>query len=133
MDILTIIVQQLLEMFLVVLFGFLLAKRDVLNEYTQQEIARMLTNFVIPLTLVLAFQQPFHRDQLVGIALAFLGALFIFASRVLWAHFGFRGAGKVDRYATVFSNSVFVGIPIIFPILGYEGILYLSMYLIVSG
>ena len=42
-------------------------------------------------------------------------------------------SGKIDRFATVFSNSVFVGIPIIFPILGYEGILYLSMYLIVSG
>lgn len=133
MEVLTIIVQQLLEMFLVVIFGFILAKRDVLNENTQQEIARMLTNFVIPLTLVLAFQQPFQREQLVGIGLAFVGALFIFASRVLWAHFGFPDAGKVDRYATVFSNSVFVGIPIIFPILGYEGILYLSMYLIVSG
>ncbi len=133
MEILSIIVEQLLQMFIVVLFGFLLAKQGVLNETSQQEIARMLTKFVVPLTLVLAFQQPFDRNQLVGLGWAFIGALLIFLTRILWAHFGFRGADKIDRYATIFSNSVFVGIPIIFPILGYEGILYLSMYLIVSG
>lgn len=133
MDILTIIIEQLLQMFIVVLFGFLLAKKEILNETTQQEIARMLTKFVVPLTLVLAFQQPFDQKQLVGLVWAFIGAILIFLTRILWAHFGFKKAGKIDRYATIFSNSVFVGIPIIFPILGYEGILYLSMYLIVSG
>lgn len=120
-------------MFIVVLFGFMLGKSNILNATSQQEIARMLTKFVVPLTLVLSFQQPFDPQQLVGIAWAFIGAILIFITRILWAHFGFRSAGKIDRYATVFSNSVFVGIPIIFPILGYEGILYLSMYLIVSG
>lgn len=115
MEVFSIIVEQLLQMFIVVIFGFVLAKKQILNETTQQEIAKMLTNFVVPLTLVLAFQQPFGQEQLVGLAWAFIGALFIFSSRILWAHFGFRGAGKIDRYATVFSNSVFVGIPIIFP------------------
>lgn len=133
MNILNIIVEQLLQMFIVVLFGFMLAKKEILNETTQQEIARMLTKFVVPLTLVLAFQQPFERDKLIGLAWAFISAFLIFFTRILWAHIGFRKAGKIDRFATVFSNSVFVGIPIIFPILGYEGILYLSMYLIVSG
>lgn len=133
MDILSVIVEQLLQMFIVVLFGFMLGKSNILNEASQQEIARMLTKFVVPLTLVLAFQQPFESEQLVGIMWAFIGAVFIFLTRILWAHFGFKNAGKIDRYATVFSNSVFVGIPIIFPILGYEGIIYLSMYLIVSG
>ena len=133
MDILSIIIEQLLQMFIVVLFGFLLAKKEILNETTQQEIARMLTKFVVPLTLVLAFQQPFDSNQLIGLTWAFIGSILIFFSRILWAHIGFQNAGKIDRFATVFSNSVFVGIPIIFPILGYEGILYLSMYLIVSG
>lgn len=133
MEVLYIIIEQLLEMFIVVIFGFMLARRNILKENTQQEIAEMLTKYIVPLTLVLAFQQPFNPDQLIGIGWAFIGALGIFTVRILWAHFGFRGADKIDRYATVFSNSVFVGIPIIFPILGYEGILYLSMYLIVSG
>jgi len=133
MEVSLTIVEQLLEMFIVVIFGFFLARKNILKPNTQQEIAEMLTKYVIPLTLVLSFQQPFNPDQLIGIGLAFVGALGIFATRILWAHFGFRGADKIDRYASVFSNSVFAGIPIIFPILGYEGILYLSMYLIVSG
>lgn len=133
MEVLTIIVEQLLQMFIVVLFGFMLAKKGILNGATQEEIAQMLTRFIVPLTLILAFQQPFDREQLIGLGWAFIGALLIFLTRILWARYGFRGADKIDRYATIFSNSVFVGIPIIFPILGYEGILYLSMYLIVSG
>lgn len=133
MEVLTIIVEQLLQMFIVVLFGFMLAKKGILNGTTQEEIAQMLTRFIVPLTLILAFQQPFDREQLIGLGWAFIGALLIFLTRILWARYGFRGADKIDRYATIFSNSVFVGIPIIFPILGYEGILYLSMYLIVSG
>ncbi len=133
MEILSIIVEQLLEMFIVVLFGFMLARKGVLTEATQEEIAQMLTKFIVPLTLVLAFQQPFDPNQLIGLVWAFIGAVCIFVVRILWGHFGFRDAGIIDRYSTIFSNSVFVAIPIIFPILGYEGILYLSMYIIVSG
>lgn len=39
MDILSIIVEQLLQMFIVVLFGFMLGKSNILNATTQQEIA----------------------------------------------------------------------------------------------
>lgn len=78
MDILSIIIEQLLQMFIVVLFVFLLAKKEILNETTQQEIARMLTKFVVPLTLVLAFQQPFDSNQLIGLAWAFIGSILIF-------------------------------------------------------
>ena len=132
MDILNIIVEQLLQMAIVVLFGFMLSKSGLLNQKTQQDIANILTKFIVPLTLALAFQQPFDSKHLLGIMWTLIASVLIMLTRILWVEFGFKSSGKIDRYATVFSNSVFVGIPIIFPILGYEGILYLSMYLIVS-
>lgn len=128
-----IIVSQLLQMFIVVLFGFILFRLKVLNLEGTQQIANMLTKFIVPLTLILAFQNPFDPELLNGLVYAFLGSVIIFFVRIIWAQTVLKKANKIDRYTTVFSNSVYMGIPILFPIVGYEGIMYLSMYIILSG
>lgn len=133
MGISAVILPPLLEMFLVMLFGFMLVKLDILNMKGSQQIANMLTRFIVPITLALSFQQPFDPNQLTNLMWAFIGALCIFITRILWATFALKNRNKIDRYATVFSNSVYIGIPIILPILGYEGILFLSMYVLLSG
>lgn len=134
MNLISIVSEQLISMFIVVLFGYILVKANVLTENGSKQIAKMLTQFVVPITLALAFQQEFDPNQLSNLAFAFLGAGGIFLSRILWAEFITRKRGtKIDRYSIIFSNSVYIGIPIIFPILGYDGIIYLSMYIVLSG
>lgn len=132
MEISGVVFNTLIEMFIVVIFGYIVVRTGIINMDASERIADMLVKFIVPLTIILSFQQPFDSEQLAGIGAAFLGAVIIFIIRISFAHLAFRNSDKIVRYTMIFSNSVFVGIPVVFPILGYEGVLYLSMYIILS-
>ncbi|GEN49514.1 AEC family transporter [Alkalibacterium pelagium] len=133
MDISLVIFDQLLQMFFIMMFGFILVKIKFLNMGGSQQLANIVTKFVIPIVLMLSFQQEYDSGQLQLLLTSLIGALAITLSRIFIAHTVLRNRSKIDRYAIVFSNTAFMGIPIILPILGYEGIFYLSMYIVVSA
>ncbi|GAA0357550.1 AEC family transporter [Alkalibacterium iburiense] len=133
MEISIVIVEQLLQMAIILLFGFILVKFDFLKSTGSQQLANIVTKFVIPIVLMLSFQRDYDGNQLILLGTALLGSLLIVLSRIIVAHILIKKKLKIDRYAVVFSNTAFMGIPIILPLLGYEGIFYLSMYIVTSG
>ncbi len=120
-------------MFFIMLFGFMLVRLKVLDMNGSQQIANMTTRFIIPIVLMMAFQQEYNTEQLSLLAFAFIGSILIILSRIALASILLKTGTKIDRYAVIFSNNAFVGIPIVLPLLGYEGIFYLSMYIVVSS
>lgn len=128
-----IILEQLGIMFLVALFGFILVRLKVLDMYGSQQIANMTTRFIIPIVLMMSFQQEYDQEHLSLLLFAFIGSVLIMVTRIIMVFFLLKTGNKIDRYAVVFSNVAFVGIPILLPLLGYEGIFYLSMYIVASG
>lgn len=133
MNVSSVIFNQLLQMFFIMMFGFVLVKIDFLNMGGSQQLANIVTKFVIPIVLMLSFQQDFDTNQLQLLFSSLIGALAITLSRIFIAHTLLRNRSKIDKYAIVFSNTAFMGIPIILPILGYEGIFFLSMYIVSSS
>lgn len=120
-------------MFFVALFGFLLVRLKVLDMYGSQQIANMTTRFVIPIVLMMSFQQEYNSKHLSLLTFALVGSFLIMITRILMVSFLLKSGTKIDRFAVVFSNTALVGIPIVLPLLGYEGIFYLSMYIVASG
>lgn len=133
MEISVVILEQLVQMFFIMMFGFVLVKAGVLNMHGSQQVANVVTKFIIPIVLMMSFQQEFDSNQLISLGFALLGAVVISLSRIVVAHYTLKNYTKIDRYGVVFSNTAFMGIPIIFPLLGYEGIFYLSTYIVVSA
>lgn len=133
MEISSVIFNQLLQMFFVMMFGFILVKFKFLNMDGTQQLANIVTKFIIPIVILMSFQQDYDASQLYILFTSFLGALSIILSRIALAHTLLRNRSKIDRYAIVFSNTAYMGIPIVLPILGYEGIFYLSMYIVTSA
>ncbi|WP_256333888.1 AEC family transporter [Marinilactibacillus psychrotolerans] len=125
--------EQLAIMFFVALFGFLLVRLKVLDMYGSQQIANMTTRFVIPIVLMMSFQQEYNSKHLSLLTFALVGSFLIMITRILMVSFLLKSGTKIDRFAVVFSNTALVGIPILLPLLGYEGIFYLSMYIVASG
>lgn len=120
-------------MFFVAIFGFLLVRLKVLDMYGSQQIANMTTRFVIPIVLMMSFQQEYNSKHLSLLTFALVGSFLIMITRILMVSFLLKSGTKIDRFAVVFSNTALVGIPIVLPLLGYEGIFYLSMYIVASG
>lgn len=101
--------------------------------YGSQQIANMTTRFVIPIVLMMSFQQEYNSKHLSLLTFALVGSFLIMITRILMVSFLLKSGTKIDRFAVVFSNTALVGIPIVLPLLGYEGIFYLSMYIVASG
>lgn len=133
MDISLVILEQLVQMFLIMMFGFTLVKAGVLDMHGSQQVANVVTKFIIPIVLMMSFQQEFDSNRLISLGFAFLGSVVVSISRIFVAHFTLKNYTKIDRYGVVFSNTAFMGIPIILPLLGYEGIFYLSTYIVISS
>lgn len=133
MEVSSVIFNQLLQMFFVMMFGFILVKFKFLNMDGTQQLANIVTKFVIPIVILMSFQQKYDSGQLYILFTSFIGSLSIILSRIALAHTLLRNRSKIDRYAIVFSNTAYMGIPIVLPILGYEGIFYLSMYIVTSA
>lgn len=115
------------------LFGFMLVRIKILDMVGSQQIANMTTKFVIPIVLLMSFQQPYDPAQLSLLLFTFIGSILLMITRIIFAKLLIRNSSKIDQFAVVFSNTALVGIPIIFPLLGYQGIFYLSMYIVVSS
>ncbi|OJF91614.1 AEC family transporter [Alkalibacterium sp. 20] len=133
MHISSVVFNQLLEMFFIMMFGYVLVKLKFLNMEGTQQLANIVTKFIIPIVLMMSFQQDYDSSQLYILFTSFIGALSIILSRIILAHTLLRNRTKIDRYAIVFSNTAYMGIPIVLTLLGYEGIFYLSMYIVTSA
>mgnify|MGYP003307219990 FL=1 len=133
MTISNIILQQLGSMFVLIFFGYILVKKNVLNVSGTKQIANMLANFIIPVLLFMSFQQSYDSTQFKWFLATIAITILLMAVRILVNYFFLRNASRTDRYATTFTNAGFIGIPLVLAVLGYEGVFFVSAYSAVTN
>lgn len=119
-------------MFLLIFFGYFLMRKKVLTIEGTQQVANMLTKFITPIILINAFSQDFAQNQ-IGLLLGTMGVtLLLLIVRAVLNHFLLKKEQGIDKFAAVFSNSNFMGIPLVMAVLGYEGVFFMTGYMVVS-
>lgn len=132
MNLAGIIVNQMAIMFLLIFFGYFLMRKKVLTIEGTQQVANMLTKFITPIILINAFSQDFAQNQ-IGLLLGTMGVtLLLLIVRAVLNHFLLKKEQGIDKFAAVFSNSNFMGIPLVMAVLGYEGVFFMTGYMVVS-
>ena len=121
-------------LFLLMLLGFLLKKRGMINEGNKGLLSDLVINVTLPASIIKAFQIEFNREILQSGLVIFLVAVGIQLGSYLLAAVLYRkvetGHKKVLQYATICSNAGILGNPIAEGIFGSLGLLYASFYLI---
>jgi len=124
--------EQVALIFVFMLLGLLAARRRWINADTVGGMTNILLNFVVPCVIITAFQHPFSTEQLrdLGVAAAFDAVAF--PATILLAHVIFRGGDgdkrRALRFGAVFSNSMFIGFPLVQALLGTEGLFFAVIY-----
>lgn len=133
MDI-TVIVQQLIQLFLMLFLGYFLCKIGIFDRHTNQKMTKLCLNVTTPcLTLSAVLQQTGERNyQLVALTFAvalvyyavmpFIGWLICKILRLPRKNHG------LYMFMSVFENIGFMGIPLINAIYGSEGVLYTAIF-----
>ena len=127
---LVVIVKQIIIMFLLMMVGFVIYRKKMVDDHTTKQLTDFVLYLVNPALSLVSFQQIFSYAKLYGFLMVFIVSLFmiflgIFAGKLI--------IGKdfsLEQYACGFSNAGFIGIPLVQSLLGVEYVFYISAFLI---
>lgn len=131
-----ITVGQIIAMLVIMLCGGILYKKGLITKEGNQTSNNILLYLVNPVVVFNAFQREFDPQLLKNLGmsavLSFLAILIsIGAARLFFAGKGQDAKTRaLEKFSCIYTNCGFFGIPLVSTILGDEGVLYISAYLI---
>ncbi len=123
-----------LEMFTMMLVGFVLVKSKVLNQNGKKALTDMVINLLLPANIIKAFMIEFNMDILKAFGIVFIISIVnqifcMFLGKALYGRLE-QSESKILRYSTISSNAGFLGNPIAENVFGSMGLAYASIFLI---
>jgi len=135
----TIVISQIFILAVVVLIGSAAARFRVLTNDTKDMLSKVIFNISLPLMLFTNFLKLEATPRLIAnsfVVLALSGLIILFMLFTGWAASKlFRikaGEAAVFKTHSMFGNTIFLGFPLITALYGGEGLLYASMFQLVS-
>ena len=131
-------IDAILTLFIVMGIGFVLKKTGLVNKAAEDFIANLLQRVSIPAlmlyTVTTQFTESFLREYYPGIIVSFLTILASIIAGLVIArlfHINEKNQG-IFTSMFAFSNTIFIGVPVIFGIFGEAGIPYLMLYYLMN-
>ena len=135
MDLAYITATKIIEMFIILIIGAGAYKTGIADSGTGSRLTSVLLKIISPCVILLSYQIDFDRERLYGLVIT---ALLSFASFFIAIAVSKIAVPEktssdlaVERMSIVYSNCGFIGIPLIYGILGAEGVFYMTAYLTV--
>jgi predicted permease len=125
-----ILIKQILVMLVMMSIGMVLYKIGQIDEKGVAQLSNLALYVATPCVVVRALAIDFDAERLSMGLMVMLFFLIIFAVSAVIARFGCGRADRVGAFAVIFSNSGFVGIPLIQGILGDEYVFYVTMTMV---
>lgn len=149
------VARQLVVMAIVVVISFFFSRKNKFGQKESQFLSRILLYVINPCMIVSTFDVEFSGEKLKSLALAIAASLVFHIAMILVATlaFGAKKAWKpgstvnaenavdfddensardsLSKIGIVFTNSGFIGIPLINGVFGSEGVFYLMGYILV--
>ncbi|MDO4537392.1 MAG: AEC family transporter [Coriobacteriales bacterium] len=127
-----ILIQQILVMVIMMSIGVALVKTKMINDGGVTQLSNIAMYVATPAVIIQAFAIDYNPEQLVnGLWVALFYAIALLLS-VIIARLVCGRADRVGQYAVIFSNTGFVGIPIITSLLGPDYVFYVTMTMAVG-
>ena len=124
------VLNQVLMMFSLMLVGFVLYRKGLLNENGTQQMSTILLQVCTPALIITSFNIKFDMEILAEIGIAFGLALSSILLGLLIARLIYRREHRIAQFAVAFSNVGFFGIPLVTGLLGLQYVIYLSAYIL---
>lgn len=127
-DIIPTLVEQVGIMFLLMGLGYLLTRLGILDDHGSDQMSDLVLYAAFPGSVLTSFFESVPDAQhLEGAAYCFVFTLAITAIAAFVARLAGKDALGGVRYGIIFSNSGYLGIPLVQGILGEEYVFYLMM------
>lgn len=123
-----------IELFLLLLVGYLLGKRGMLNVKTREQLTDIVVYIILPCSILKSFEMDLSAEVLQAtfqIILAAFGIQLIYwlLNGLLYRRFS-KDEQIACKYSTMVTNASFIGMPIASALYGPTGLLYASVFVI---
>lgn len=132
MSLANIALNQILVMFIIIFIGIVCYKVRLIDEDTNKKLSNILLNLVVPLVIFVSYQSNSSQSLLKGLLISLVLAFVTHIAGILISTLlirGDRADGLIERFACIYSNCAFMGIPIVNGIFGSEGVFYITAYM----
>ena len=123
------VIRQILTMLVICVLAFVFSKKSGFGDRESKFVSRLLLYFVNPCLIFNAFDLSFSTEKLYQLGFMFAASLavhlFFTVIVMIFLH------DEIERLGVIFTNSGFIGIPLIRGVFGQEGVFYLMGYLAV--
>lgn len=126
--------NQIVIMFFIILVGVISYKTRLIDNETNKKLADMVLMLVNPIVIFISYQREFEPSLLKGLLISLVLALFTHLFSILVSILVLRRKRHeaniaIERFAIVYSNCGFIGIPLVNGIIGSEGVFYITAYM----
>lgn len=126
--------QQLLILAIIMFFGFVATKKGIITEQTSSDLSNVLLYIANPALIIASYNMEFNSETLKKLGFVLVSAtvvavVSIIVSIILTSKFR-EDRRRILRFGLVFSNSGYMGLPLIAIVFGSEGLMYASIYTI---
>lgn len=130
-----IVLNQVIILFIIMITGIAAAKAGVISEGVSKKLSELLLYVTSPMMVLSSFFFEYSLDKLLDALLVFaLGSIFfiltIITSKIIFSKQDEKKK-PILRFAMVFSNCGFIGLPMLKALFGNDGVFYGSFYVIV--
>lgn len=125
---------QLSSLFLVLMLGFVLRKIKLFNNETTTHLTKFVLNVTLPAFIITSMQLDFSSAMLVnggitlGISLLCYGLFFVVSYPIVWILRPCKKDFGVYQFFLIFSNTAFMGYPVIKAVFGDKALFYGSIF-----
>lgn len=129
-----IVIKKIIEMFIILLVGVIIYKAKIIDDVSTKHLSNVLLMLVSPLLIIQSYQIDFNKTLLYGLLWALLASFLTFMFMIIVSEVLFHGdrdRSSVEKIAVSYSNSGFIGIPLISGVLGDKGVFYMTAYITV--
>ncbi len=119
-------------MFIIMLLGGACGFKGIITRSGLKQLSTVALHIVNPLLIFMSYQTDLNRKLLGGLAWSFGLSAISFAAAIAFSTLVIRRTRpdfELERFASIYSNCGFIGIPLINGIYGQEGVLYLTAYI----
>ena len=130
----TVVLQQMIMIFILIGVGMLLYKKEMLSEITSKQISGIIVNVTNPALLICSAFREGPKASLRELGMASAVFLVIYAILLAVSFLIPRILRVPNNYhysyqmLTVFGNVGFIGIPLASAVLGTESLIFVSIY-----
>ena len=126
MQISILLVKQILELFLMILMGYIIVKTGLLKDEDSKVISKIVLYLIIPCVIINAFQVEYTDDKVKGLFLALVASVLlqVLLLLIVWGIGRVFHMNEVETTSIYYSNTGNLIVPIVTYVLGEKWVLY---------